>query len=162
MSVLVEKANLSLKYTAHYNKVKELLFEGSPDILNDVRNKAFQDFVLQGIPTHKNEDYKYTNLHPRFLPDFKFVHQHENNEFDTTTIFRCDVPQLNIEPRLIFNGWYHKTDNESLNLPEDVILCSLAEIAENNPELIEKYYAKIAKTDKIKFFILKFLVHSTK
>lgn len=147
MSVLVENANLSLKYTAHYNKVKELLFEGSPDVMNDVRNKAFQDFVMQGIPTRKNENYKYTNLHPHFLPDYNFVHKQENNDVDTATVFRCDVPQLNIEPRLIFNGWYNKTDNKSLNLPEGVILCSLAEIAKTNPELIKKYYAKIAKTD---------------
>ncbi|NOR76311.1 MAG: Fe-S cluster assembly protein SufD, partial [Draconibacterium sp.] len=147
MSVLVEKANLTLKYTAHYNKVKELLFDDSSDVLNDVRNKAFQDFVMQGIPTQKNENYKYTNLHPLFLPDYNFVHKPENNDVDSTTVFRCDVPQLNIEPRLIFNGWYHKISNESLNLPEGVILCSLAEIAENNPELIKNYYAQIAKTD---------------
>ena len=147
MSVLVEKANLTLKYTAHYNKVKELLFANSSDVLNDVRNKAFQDFVMQGIPTQKNENYKYTNLHPLFLPDYNFVHKPENNDVDSTTVFRCDVPQLNIEPRLIFNGWYHKISNESLNLPKGVILCSLAEIAKTNPELIKKYYAQIAKTD---------------
>ncbi|MCF6357952.1 MAG: Fe-S cluster assembly protein SufD [Draconibacterium sp.] len=147
MSVLVEKADLSLKYISHYNKVKEVLFEGSSYVLNDVRNKAFQDFVLQGIPTQKNENYKYTNLNPRFLPDFEFVHHQGNNNVDIKTVFRCDVPQLNLEPRLIFNGWYHRISNESLNLPEGVILCSLAEIANNNPDLIKEYYGKIAKTD---------------
>lgn len=147
MSVLVEKADLSLRYTAHYNKVKELLFEGSSSVINAARNKAFQDFVLQGIPTRKNENYKYTNLHPKFLPDFKFVHKRENNEVDTDTVFRCDVPQLDTDPRLIFNGWYHKNDNNSLALPKGVILCSLEEIAKDNPGLIENYYAKIAKTD---------------
>ena len=54
MSVIVEKTDLSLKYTAHYNEVKELLFNGSSEILNAQRNKAFQDFVAQGIPTQKN------------------------------------------------------------------------------------------------------------
>ena len=65
MSVLVEKADLSLRYTAHYNEVKEQLFGGSPGVLNTPRNKALQDFVLQGIPTRKNENYKYTNLQPQ-------------------------------------------------------------------------------------------------
>lgn len=147
MSVLVEKADLSLKYTAHYGQVKEQLFEGSPDVINAARNKAFQDFVLQGIPTRKNENYKYTNLHPRFLPDYKFVHQRESNEVDSETIFRCDVPQMDTDPKLIFNGWYFK-NNKTDELPEGVILCSLEEIAKSNPELIEKYYAKIAKTDE--------------
>jgi len=147
MSVAVEKADLSLKYLAHYNESKELLFKDSSDVINAARNKAFQDFVVQGIPTRKNENYKYTNLHPRFSSDFKFVHQRENNEVDTKTVYRCDVPQLDTDPKLIFNGWYNKSDNKSLELPEGIILCSLEEIAQKNPELIEKYYAKIAKTD---------------
>jgi Fe-S cluster assembly protein SufD len=147
MSVLVEKADLSLKYTAHYSQVKEQLFVGSPDVINAARNKAFQDFVLQGIPTRRSENYKYTNLHPRFLPDYKFVHQRENNEVDSKTVFRCDVPQLDNDPKLLFNGWYYK-GNKTDNLPEGVILCSLEEIAKSNPQLIEKYYAQIAKTDE--------------
>lgn len=147
MSVLVEKADLSLKYLAHYNETKELLFEGSSDVINAARNKAFQDFVVQGIPTRKNENYKYTNLHPRFSSDYNFVHHRENNNVDKETVYRCDVPELGANPRLIFNGWYNKTDNKSLNLPEGVILCSLEEIAFQRPGLIEKYYAKIAETE---------------
>lgn len=146
MSVLVEKADLSLKYLAHYNQVKELLFEGSSNVINAARKKAFQDFVMQGIPTRKNENYKYTNLHPQFSPDYKFVHQREDNEVDTKTVYRCDVPELGTDPKLIFNGWYYK-NNQSNELPAGVILCSLEEIAQKNPKLIENYYAKIAKTD---------------
>ena len=66
MSVTLEKIDLSLKYTAHYNDVKEILKENSADILNKPRSTAFQDFVLQGMRTHKNENYKYTNLQPQF------------------------------------------------------------------------------------------------
>jgi Fe-S cluster assembly protein SufD len=146
MSVLVEKADLSLKYLAHYNQEKEHLFLGSSDEINAKRNQAFQDFVVQGIPTRKNENYKYTNLHPRFSPDYKFVHQREYNDVDTKTVYRCDVPKLDIKPKLIFNGWYHNSDNSSLELPEGVILGGLEEIAGKHPELLEKYYAKIANT----------------
>jgi Fe-S cluster assembly protein SufD len=80
MSFIVEKADLSLKYIDHYNEAKEQLFEGSSGIINAERNKAFQDFVMQGIPTQKNENYKYTNLQPKFLPEFKFVHQKEETD----------------------------------------------------------------------------------
>lgn len=147
MSVLVEKANLTLKYVAHYNEEKEVLFEGSSDVLNATRNKAFQDFVLQGIPTRKNEKYKYTNLHPKFLPDYNFVHQRKKNEVDNSTLFKCDVPQLNSNPTLSFNGWFDENNIQSDKLPEGLILGSLEKVAKKNPELIQKYYAKIAKTD---------------
>jgi Fe-S cluster assembly protein SufD len=146
MSVLVEKADLSLKYTGHYNEVKDLLFEGSSDVLNSQRNKAFQDFVMQGIPTRKNENYKYTNLQPHFLPEYKFIHQREKTEADLNAVFRCDVPQMNTHLTLLINGWFYRENKETGELPEGVILGSLEDIANSHPGLIEKYYAKIADT----------------
>ena len=112
MSVLVDKADLSLKYTAHYSQVKEELFEGSSEVLNAQRNKAFQNFVMQGIPTRKNENYKYTNLNPAFLPNFEFVHKKEEKETDLSEVFRCDVPQLNTNLALVYNGWFNKNSNK--------------------------------------------------
>lgn len=145
MSVSVDKANLTLKYTAHYNDAKDLLFEGSSDILNSARNKAFQDFVAQGIPTRKNENYKYTNLHPHFSPDFHFIHQKKLGIENKEAIFRCNVPQLDTYLTTVTNGWYNK--NKDLQLPDGVILESLDKVSNEQPELIEKYYARIAKTD---------------
>jgi Fe-S cluster assembly protein SufD len=146
MSFIVEKADLSLKYIDHYNEAKEQLFEGSSDILNAERNKAFQDFVMQGIPTQKNENYKYTNLQPKFLPEFKFVHQKEETDASLNEIFSCDVPQLNTHLTLLFNGWFYEKNIKSVKLPGGVILESLENATKNNPEIVQKYYAKLAQT----------------
>ena len=54
-SLLTDSVDISLKYAAHYNDVKESLLKNSPGVLNAPRFKAFQDFVEQGIPTRKNE-----------------------------------------------------------------------------------------------------------
>ncbi len=147
MSVLVDKADLSLKYTAHYSEVKEQLFKGSSEVLNAQRKKAFQDFVSQGIPTRKNENYKYTNLNSSFLPKFDFVHTKEETEADLETIFKCDVPKLKTNPEVVINGWFCKNDKNDGDLPKGVILDSLDKISKENPELLEKY-ASIAKTDE--------------
>jgi len=151
MSVIVEKADLSLKYIAHYNDVKELLFDGSSEILNSKRNKAFQDFVKNGIPTRKDENYKYTNLHPRFSPDYRFLHEKEETDANLKEIFRCDVPQLNTHITLLFNGWFYQKNIKSATLQPGVILDSLENVAKNNPEIIQKYYAKLtgAETDPL-------------
>ena len=146
MSVLVEKADLTLKYIAQYNDAKELLFEGSSDIINVRRKKAFQDFVEQGIPTRKNENYKYSNLHPQFAPDYKFIIQKEETDANLTEIFRCNVPQLNTHLNLLFNGWFYDKNVKTGKLPQGVILDSLEKISKTNPELIQKYYAQIAET----------------
>ncbi len=147
MSVVVEKADLSLKYIGLYNEAKEQLFEGSSDILNVRRNKAFQDFVMQGIPTRKNENYKYTNLNPQFFPDYHFVYQRQSLEANLNDVFSCDVPQLNTHLTLIFNGWYYDKNTGNSNLPEGVILDSLDKAANKYPEIIHQHYATIAETE---------------
>jgi Fe-S cluster assembly protein SufD len=146
MSVLVEKPDLSLKYVTHYNKVKNELFEGSSHILNGQRYDALQSFLLQGIPTKKNEDYKYTDLNPSFALNFNFAHSKEQKVADLSEVFSCDVPQLNTNLALIFNGWFYKNDNERGILPEGVVLDSLETVAKERPELLEKY-ATIAKPE---------------
>ena len=133
MSVIAEKADLSLKYIAYYNEFKEILFKGSSDILNVRRNKSFQDFVQQGIPTRKNENYKYTNMHPRFSSDFHFLHEKEETDADLKEIFSCDVPQLNTHLTLLFNGWFYDKNLKSAKMPKGVVLESLEKVVKNNP-----------------------------
>ncbi len=144
MSVLVDQADLSLKYTAHYNDVKDELFAGSSDILNAQRNKAFQNFVLQGIPTRKNENYKYTNLQPAFSPEFEFLHNKKDQKADKEELFRCDVPDLNTNLAYVLNGWFHAEGE--MNLPEGVVFDSLDKIAKERPELLAGY-GSIALSD---------------
>ncbi len=146
MSVAIEKADLTLKYISHYNEIKELLFKNSSEILNVRRNKAFQDFVSLGIPSFKNENYKYTNLNPQFLPDYEFVHERQEQEADLNEIFRCDVPELDNTPTLLYNGWFYEKNIRGINLPEGVILESLENAAKNHPELVHKYYSTVADT----------------
>jgi len=145
MSVLIDQADLSLKYTAHYNEVKDELFKDSSDILNVHRNKAFQDFVAQGIPTRKNENYKYTNLHPAFTPEFQFLHEKQEKEADADEVFRCDVPNLNTNLAFLINGWFKQ--EKEFNLPEGVVFGGLDQIAKEKPELL-KAYSSLAKTDE--------------
>ncbi len=147
MSVLTDTADLSLKYVSHYNDVKEQLIAGSSDIINKQRNKAFQDFISQGIPTRKNENYKYTNLNPAFTPDFEFKHMYEKSAADLNEIFRCDVPQLDTYLTLIFNGWFYKENKRNNNLPGKVIIDGLENAANNYPDIVQKYYSVLADTE---------------
>ncbi len=145
MSVITEKADLSLKYAAHYNEVKESLREGSPQIMNDLRGTALQDFIRQGIPTRKVENYKYTNLQPSFTPEYEFIHQRITTEVDLNAIFRCDVPQLDTHLAFVSNGWFYENNRQLSELPEGVLLGSLEKMATEQPGLLAKF-ATLAST----------------
>ena len=62
--------------------------------------------------------------------------------------FRCDVPNLSTSLYFVVNDAFYKKSEPKALLPEGVIVDSLKNQAEKNPELIAKYYAKLANTDK--------------
>ncbi|NLB92607.1 MAG: Fe-S cluster assembly protein SufD [Bacteroidales bacterium] len=138
-SLLTDNVDISLKYAAHYNDVKESLLKNSPGVLNAPRFKAFQDFVEQGIPTRKNENYKYTNLQPQFISDFQFIHRREPVEIDLNDVLRCDVPKLNTHLAFVYNGWYYEDNQRIGKLPEGVVFDSLEKVAREKPELLKRY-----------------------
>lgn len=146
MSVLTENNDLSLRLAGHFRETEELLLRESPEVLNGSRKKAFRDFVTQGLPTRKSENYKYTNLQPAFSREFQFVHQREIKDFHLEEVFKCDVPQLDTHLVTTRNGWYFAEESPEGILPEGVVLDSLEKVAKGNPEFLGKYYGLLADT----------------
>lgn len=146
MSVVKEKTDVSLRYTAQFNEAREKLYADSSEILNSKRSQAFQDFVSQGIPTRKNENYKYTNLHPAFGNEYTFVHEKKETEANITEIFRCNVPDLNTQLTLTYNGWFYDKNSAAVNLPAGVVLESLEKATSKYADLIAQHYSKLADT----------------
>ncbi len=147
MDVLTEKTDLSLKYTAHYNDIKDELQQSAPEVLNAPRKQALRDFVTQGIPTRKVENYKYTNLQPVFMPDYEFFHHPQAEEENYSPVFRCDVKLMDTTLRFVANGWFHHKSNKPNELPHGVILDSLDKIAREKPELLAKYASLAPSSD---------------
>jgi Fe-S cluster assembly protein SufD len=146
MSVITENNDLSLRLAGHFRETEDILLKGSPEALNRPRKKAFRDFVAQGIPTRKTENYKYTNLQPVFSREYQFVHQRQVEGFHIEEMFKCDVPQLDTHLVTILNGWFYPEVSPEGILPEGVTLKSLEEAATGNSGLFSQYYGTLADT----------------
>ncbi len=137
-----------------YNGSKEVYAEDCPDFMNEKREAAINSFAEQGIPWRKVEDYKYTDLRQAFQNDFQVYPRYVKQKVDLHDIFNCDVPKLEATVVLTVNGWYYQRNKLVENLPEGVILGSLQEVANQHPELVEKYYGKLAPVDTDPFAAL--------
>jgi len=136
----------TVKYTATeelvdlYLQNQSIYFDGNPDFMNDVRAAALEKFKVAGVPSRKNEDYKYTDLRPAFQNNFSVVPRYVEQTVDLHTVFNCDVPHLNAHVVLLINGWYYGRNRRVGELPAGVICSSLQQAAVNHPDLVEKYY----------------------
>lgn len=123
---------------------REIYYEGCPAFINEARETAFERFKKAGIPSRKNEDYKYTDLRPVFQNDFEVVPRYVEQNVDLHEVFTCDVPQLNTHIILLINGWYYGRNRKMGDFPEGVICSSLQHAANEHTELVEKYFNKLA------------------
>ena len=116
--------------------------------MNAVRDEAYENFKSQGFPTKKVERYKYTDIEKLFEPNYGLNINRLDIPVNPYDAFRCDVPNLSTSLYFVVNDAFYKKSEPKALLPEGVIVDSLKNQAERNPELIAKYYAKLAKTDE--------------
>lgn len=114
--------------------------------MNAVRDEAFEDFKRQGFPSRKVERYKYTDMDKLFAPDYGLNLNRIEIPVNPYEAFSCDVPNLSTSLYFVVNDSFYKRALPKAKLPEGVEVMSLKDAAEQKPDLIAKYYGKIAKS----------------
>ena len=125
-----------------------MIHRHSADVMNAVRDDAFADFKRLGIPTKKLERYKYTDMTKLFEPNYGLNLNRLDIPVNPYDAFRCDVPNLSTSLYFVVNDAFYKKNDPKAPLPEGVVIGSLKAEAEKNPQLIGKYYSKLAKTSE--------------
>ena len=134
------------QYIDLYGQNRKMICDHSVDVMNAVRDQAFEDFKRLGFPSRKVERYKYTDMQQLFAPDYGLNLNRLRIPVDPYEAFRCDVPNLSTSLYFFVNDQFYQEALPKVPLPEGVFIGSLAEAAAQRPELVAKYYAKIAAT----------------
>jgi Fe-S cluster assembly protein SufD len=141
MSSEIQYINL---YTAQAAAIKS--HSSAP--MNAIRDKAFDDFKSQSFPTRKVERYKYSDMQQLFEPDYGLNINRLDIPVDPYQAFKCDVPNLSTLLYFVVNDAFYTKALPKGNLPEGVVIGSLSQVATEKPELVSKYYGKLAKTNE--------------
>ena len=136
------------QYIDLFEASKALICSHSAAALNAVRDQAFDDFKRQGFPSRKVERYKYTDMAELFAPDYGLTLSRLDIPVDPYSVFSCDVPNLSTSLYFVVNDSFYKKALPKVGLPEGVEVMSLKDAADERPELVGKYYGKIAKTSE--------------
>lgn len=134
------------QYIDLYNQCKGMINKHASQILNDLRDKAFDDFCRLGFPSKKVERYKYTDMQKIFEPDYGLNLNRLEIPVNPYDVFKCDVPNLSTSLYFVVNDCFYDKMLPKCSLAEGVIVGSLSKVATEHPELVAKYYGKIANT----------------
>ena len=134
------------QYIELYDECRGMICSHSAEVMNAVRDEAYENFKGQGFPTKKVERYKYTDIEKLFEPNYGLNLNRLDIPVNPYDAFRCDVPNRSTSLYFVVNDAFYKKIEPKALLPEGVIVDSLKNQAEKNPDLIAKYYSKLAKT----------------
>lgn len=136
------------QYIDLYNETQGMIKQHSCDVLNKVRDKAFEDFKRQGFPTKKMERYKYTDISKLFAPDYGLNLQRLKMPINPYEEFKCDVPDLNTSLYFVVNDQFYTDQLHKPQLNDGIVVDSFLNALKTHSEIITKHYAKLADTAK--------------
>ena len=135
------------QYIQLYEQCAQIIKAHSSAPLNELRDRAFLDFKAKGFPTRKEERYKYTDIPRLFEPDYGLNLNRLDIPVNPYDAFKCDVPNLSTSLYFVVNDSFYTQQLPLVRLPEGVIVDSLSRIATEQPELVSRYYGRLARTD---------------
>jgi Fe-S cluster assembly protein SufD len=141
------KPEISAKYSALYLENIGKITDISSPYINSFREEAIEKYRKLGIPTRKNEAYKYTNLDPFFNHDYRNYFMPVPDDFVKAEEFKCDIQDLDTHGFVLLNGFYPTINDKLRQLPTGVWIGSLNEAARKFSDLIRKHYGKYAKSN---------------
>jgi Fe-S cluster assembly protein SufD len=122
---------------------------GEPPWLQQMRRKAARRFAELGLPTVRDEEWKYTNLAPlaeiEFKPAMRLAHGLTREEVDRTPFadLKCH--------RLVFVNGFFSEELSATDGLEGVKATSLAQALETEPETIQRFLSRYAGFEESAF-----------
>jgi len=135
--------NVKEKYLKIYTDNYDILNNDYPNFIAFAREQALTKFKQNGLPTKKEENYRYTDLNTIFSKNYELNLKSSLFNINLEILFKCDVPQLDTHILLTINGHFYK-NNKLENLPEGIVICSLKDASTKYPDIFSKYFNQLA------------------
>lgn len=136
--------NAQEEYISIYTQNKDLIHRHSSEVMNALREPAFNDFVRLGFPSTKDEDYMYTDMEKLFAADYGLNLNRYTFKADQKDLFHCSLPNLTTYAYFVVNDSFYGKTSSTASLPEQVYAGSLRVFMEKYPDIAAKYYGKSA------------------
>jgi len=122
--------------------------------LHELRKNALQSFKLLGLPTVKNEEWKYTPISNQLKGKFDFSKVTKLTALAPDDIKKVHIPNLEANVLVFINGVFAPFSSTILTPIHEMEVLSLNRAAEKRIENFDKYFGQIASCENNAFTAL--------
>ncbi len=135
-------SDIKKHYLSHFADFENSLNGGKTKPVHELRKSAITNFSDLQFPTTKDEEWKYTNISPLFKHDFMPADKLTKDNNIKGDHFLFDKMKRGL---IVFvNGMYSKTLSKIKDLPEGVIVKSLADAIKEDNSIVKKHLGRYA------------------
>ncbi len=116
------------------------------------RKKAISTFENIGLPTSKNEEYRFTPISKYF--ENNFIWADKLTEANLTSIKQFLIPNLEANLLVLVNGSYSKEFSKIISPNNKIIVRTLQEAVQTEPEVVTRYFNTISGSENDPFATL--------
>ncbi|MCP5109021.1 MAG: Fe-S cluster assembly protein SufD [bacterium] len=150
---MFDSAQQPLTLLGPYEAVKEERWAHTPAWLSAVREEGRHFFESKGLPTRRQEEWKYTDVSVLSQLNFAVPVPSGPGDPGKGSLEKRSLPESS--PRLVFvDGFYSSTLSRLDTLPEGVEIGSLAAVIEEGRPMVEEHLAGYGKPYEDSFVAL--------
>lgn len=139
--------NPLVQYITLYKAHREDIDSHSAEVINARRPKACEVLEKIALPVQGSENYEVSDLPSMLAPDYGINIMRVPLDVNPSASFKCGVPKLSASLFFLLNDTFSMPEKNRQLLPEGVEVRSLREMASLNPEIVSRYYGKIADVE---------------
>jgi Fe-S cluster assembly protein SufD len=113
---------------------------GGPRWLDDLRTRGAARFAALGIPTVRDEEWRFTNVSPIGAIDFRAAGQISGTADRLAGFAYTDAPVRLV----VVNGRFDTTLSRTKGLPQGVHAGSLAAAMKDDADVVQRYFGQLA------------------
>jgi Fe-S cluster assembly protein SufD len=134
--------------TAYFGKKFNQLQSSNPEnIISDIRNEGFKTFNQAGLPTFKNEEWKYTKISTLFNKEYQLSEDELKSEITVSDVDAIRLPGFENANELVFaNGKFAPELSTIRSSQKELVILPLEEAAKSAyKELVAEHLDKSSR-----------------
>ena len=135
------------QYIELYDSMAPAINAHAPHVLNARRTDAAGFLRHSRLPRRGDQGYVYSSPEEMFAPDLGVNINRVPFRGDLAAALRTDVPLVSAVPLLVTNDHIDPAQPIFDRLPEGLTVCPMSQAEDKCPGLLERYYARLARTE---------------
>jgi Fe-S cluster assembly protein SufD len=129
-------------YLSNFGEFEKRLNGGKENSIHKKRKDAISSFSKLDFPSLKDEEWKYTSIAP--LMKYNFIPSYEKKTVSKELVKSLLFDEMEHSLVVFINGRYSEEHSDLLNLPDGVIVGSIAEEIKKNNKTLLNHFGKYA------------------